>query len=228
MNVALFVRSYPNDFQWLRYSIQSMQKYLTGVEEKILVVPWNTLIPSEIEIFFDHIVESYEYENMDGYVAQQWDKMDAYKYTDKDYILYSDSDCIYTAPFDVSELFKEGRPILPLTPYEELKGDGGYAWKEITEKLLGYEVRYEFMRRHPNIHYRDTLVAFAKDYPNLYKRVTGRNVSEFNLLGAYAFKKELNYYFTEIADTVPCKQYWSYSGLTNEERAEIEGYINAD
>jgi len=225
MNVALFVRSYEKDFQWLKYSIQSMNKYLTGVEDKILVVPWNTQIPSEIEVFFDHVVESYQYENMDGYVAQQFDKIDAYKYTNRDYILYSDSDCIYTGPFDVSTMFDHNYPVLGMTPYKQLEGSDGHMWKGITEGLLGFSVSHEFMRTFPIIHRRDTVVDFSNDYPNIYKRVTGRNISEFNLLGAYAFKKEHNYIFTEDVPRYPCKQYWSWSGLTNEERAEIEGYI---
>jgi len=224
MNVSLFVRSYEKDFQWLRYSIQSMEKYLTGVEERILVVPWTTQIPTEISSFFDHIVESYQYEKMDGYVAQQFDKLDAYKYTDKDYILYSDSDCIYTAPFDVSTMF-DFYPVLGMTPYKQLEGSDGHMWKGITEGLLGFDVSHEFMRHFPLLHRRDTVVDFSKDYPEIYKRVTGRNISEFNLLGAYAFKKEHKYIFTEDVPRYPCHQFWSWSGLTNEERLKIESYL---
>ncbi len=225
MNVSLFIRSYERDFPWLRYSIQSMNKYLTGINDKILVVPWGTTIPVEISSFFDHIVESYQYENMDGYVGQQFDKLDAYKYTDKDYILYSDSDCIYTGPFDVSTMFDSHYPILGMTPYKQLEGSDGHMWKGITEGLLGFDVSHEFMRAFPILHRRDTIVDFSKDYSELYKRVTGRNVSEFNLLGAYAFKKEHKYIFTEDVPRYPCHQFWSWSGLTNEERLKIESYL---
>ena len=224
MNTALFVRSYPNDFPWLRYSIQSMNKYLTGVESKILIVPWKTQIPDEISSFFDHVVESYLYDKYDGYIAQQFDKLDAYKYTDKDYILFSDSDCIYTGPFDISTMF-DRYPILGMTPYTQLADGGGYFWKAITESLLGFPVSHEFMRCFPLLHYRDTLIDFSKDYPEIHKRVINKDISEFNLLGAYAFKKEHKYIFTEDVPQYPCKQYWSWGGLSNDIVKEIEGYL---
>jgi len=124
-------------------------------------------------------------------------------------------------------MFDRNYPILGMTPYTQLAGSDGYMWKGITEGLLGFEVSHEFMRAFPILHRRDTVVDFSKDYPDLYKRVTGRNVSEFNLLGAYAFKKEHKYIFTEDVPRYPCHQFWSWSGLTNEERLKIESYLNA-
>ena len=225
MSTSLFVRSYPKDFEWLKYSITSMNKYLTGIDKKVLVVPWKTTIPKEIESFFDVVVESYQYEKMDGYVAQQFDKLDAHRYVNTDYILYSDSDCIYTAPFDVSSMFNP-LPVLGMTPYTQLEGSDGHMWKSITENLIGFPVSHEFMRTFPIIHRTDTVREFAKAYPDLYKRVRGRNVSEFNLLGAFAFNENHPYHFTEDVPRYPCHQFWSWSGLTEEEKKTIEGYLS--
>ena len=224
MTTSLFVRSYPKDFEWLRYSIASMKKYLTGVDNKVLVVPWQTIIPVEIESFFDVVVESYLYEKLDGYVAQQFDKLDAHRYVNTDHILYSDSDCIYTAPFDVSRMFTP-QPVLGMTPYTQLEGSDGHIWKSITENLIGFPVSHEFMRTFPIIHKTETVRQFSIDYPEIYKRVQGRDVSEFNLLGAYAFHKEHNYHFTEDVPKYPCHQFWSWSGLTEEEKKTIEEYL---
>ncbi len=224
VSTSLFVRSYPPDFQWLKYSIASMKKYLIGVDKKVLVVPWKTQLPEEIESFFDIVVESYLYEKMDGYVAQQFDKLDAYKYVDSDYILYSDSDCIYTGPFNVDNMFSGFRPVLGMTPYVNLDGDV-LTWKRVTEKLLGFEVSHEYMRCFPLLHRKDTVREFSLVYPELYKRVQGREVSEFNLLGAFAFKEDHPYHFTEDVPRYPCHQFWSWSGLTEEEKKTIEEYI---
>ncbi len=225
MSTSLFVRSYPKDFEWLKYSIASMNKYLTGIDKKVLVVPWKTIIPKEIESFFDIVIESYQYEKLDGYVAQQFDKLDAHKYIDSDHILYSDSDCIYTAPFDIGSMFNP-LPILGMTPYTQLADSDGYFWKGITQNLLGFEVSHEFMRCFPIIHRTETVRDFSLAYPELYKRVTGRNVSEFNLLGAFAFNEGHPYHFTEDVPRYPCHQFWSWSGLTEEEKKTIEEYIS--
>lgn len=225
MTTSLFVRSYPKDFEWLRYSIASMKKYLTGVDNKVLVVPWQTTIPTEIESFFDVVIESYLYEKLDGYVAQQFDKLDSHKYVNTDHILYSDSDCIYTAPFNIDCMF-DPFPILGMTPYTQLAGSDGYMWKGITENLIGFPVSHEFMRTFPIIHRTDTVRDFSLAYPQIYKRVTGRNVSEFNLLGAFAFNEGHPYHFTEDVPRYPCHQFWSWSGLTEEEKKTIEEYIS--
>src|SRR5690606_34604129 len=119
------------------------------------------------------------YRHLDGYVAQQFDKLDAHKYVSSEYVLYSDSDCIYVNDLDVSSMFGP-LPILGMTPYTELENSDGYIWKSITEKLLGFPVTHEFMRALPLLHRTDTLAAFADDYPGIHTRVTGRNVSEFN------------------------------------------------
>jgi hypothetical protein len=223
---TLFVRSYPKDFHWLEYSILSMKKFLTGIDYKILVVPTQTHVPLPIREFFDEVIGSYLYQNLDGYVAQQFDKLDAHTYVDTDYILYSDSDCIYTAPFDTSLLFHDDLPILCMTPYTQLEGDGGHAWKAITENLLGFPVQYEYMRRFPIIHRRQTVSDLAKDYPNLAPKVVGRHVSEFNLIGAYAHRYRHLYHFTEDCSPVPCKQFWSWSGMTEEERQIIKDILS--
>lgn len=220
--VTLFVRSYPPDFGWLNYSVQSMKKYMTGVKYKLLVVPANTQIPDNIRSFFDYVVESFMYDKYPGYIAQQFDKLDAYRYVRTDYVLYSDSDCIYTGPFDAQSMFENGKPILGMTPYQELQGSDGYKWKLITETLLNYQVDFEFMRCLPLMHRKETLQELSYDIPNLPRKIVGHDLSEFNLLGAYAFMKQHPYKFTIEVPRYPCKQYWSWGGLTTEIQQEIE------
>lgn len=226
MSTTLFVRSYPADFEWLSYSIKSMVKYLRGIKNKLLVVPAGTDVPDDIAAFFDYTVESFLYQNTDGYVAQQFDKLDAFKYVHTDTILFSDSDCIYTGPFDVSTMFDGDKPILGMTPYTQIEGDA-YNWKAITENLLGASVDFEFMRCFPIIHRTDTLRQLAYDIPHLPRKVTGRNISEFNLIGAYAFHHNHPYKFTVDVPQYPCRQFWSWGGITPEIRTEIESYLNA-
>ena len=223
--VTLFIRSYPKDFPWLEYTVQSIDKYVTGIQSRILVVPSQTHVPPSIREHFDKVIGSYLYLNMDGYIAQQFDKLDAHKYVDTEYILFTDSDCIYTAPFNPSILFHNNLPTLCMTPYTQLEGDGGYAWKAITEKLLRYPVDYEFMRRFPIIHRTETLIRLSKDYPNLPPQINGRELSEFNLIGAYAYKNNHPYHFTEDCSPIPCRQFWSWGGITDEIRKEIEGHL---
>jgi hypothetical protein len=227
--ISLFVRSYQKDFKWLDLSIRSMQKFLSGVNEKVLVIP-STDEPTPLaREFFDYIIPSSKYNNVYGYIAQQLDKLEAYKYVANDLILYSDSDCIYTGPFDaVEQLTIDGLPVLFMTNYDLLPPQGGH-WREVVHKYININPTYEFMRAFPLIHRTQTVRALIKDYPDLLKRastITNTVFSEFNMIGAYAYEHQHPYVYTEQVQPIPCKQYWSYSNLTPEEQREINAILS--
>lgn len=228
MSTTLFIRSYAPDYKWLTYSIQSMRKYLTGYASSVLVVPEYQTPPDDILSFFDTVVYSKKYNHIDGYIGQQLDKLDAYKYVETEHILYSDSDCIYTDYFNIQDMFSVGQPILYMTPYYLLPPQGAH-WQQVVEKALGFSPSYEFMRTFPIVHRTETVRKLSEAYPLLAAHgagITNRAFSEFNMLGAFAYKHNHPYCFTEDVKPWPCKQYWSYTGLKPEERIEIETLIN--
>lgn len=234
MNTTLFIRSYPKDYEWLSYSIKSMEKYVTGLFERLLVIPRGSDVTPEMDNFFDRIIYSNVDENIPGYIAQQIDKMEAYKYVNTEYILYSDSDCIYTGPFNPGMLFQETmvegqlvtKPILNMTPYSELGTT--VPWQRVVDEALGFVPVYEFMRCFPIIHRTETVRQLAEAYPDLYEHgryINNRAYSEFNFIGAFAYKHRHPYYYTEECKSLPCKQFWSYSGLKPEEHEQIKTYL---
>ena len=241
MNTTLFVRSYPKDFEWLNYSIQSMEKYISGIYETVLVIPRGSDISQQMVNFFDRIIFSQQEDDIPGYIAQQLDKLDAHKYIDTDYILYSDSDCIYTGPFEPSLLFTKETieynnpsrteiinvlPILNMTPYSELGNT--VPWQRVVEQALGFVPVYEFMRCFPIIHRTETVAALAKDHPNLKeygRHIHNKAFSEFNFIGAYAYRNRHPYFYTEECLPLPCWQGWSWGGISPEIRSKIETYL---
>ena len=113
--ITLFTRSYSKDFEWLSYSIKSMKKNLLGIDHKVLVVPKDHIPSQDIIDFYDNIHYVTELHN-EGYIAQQLDKIRAYEFTDSEYILFSDSDCIYYKLFNpVIDRFLDGKILLPVT-----------------------------------------------------------------------------------------------------------------
>lgn len=203
-----------------------MEKYISGIYETILVIPQEAHVTPEMESFFDRIIRSPQEYNIPGYIAQQLDKLDAYKYVNSDYILYSDSDCIYSGHFEPSMLFHDGLPILNMTPYTELGTT--VPWQRVVEQALGFVPVYEFMRCFPIIHRTETVAALANDYPGLKEHgryIYDRAFSEFNFIGAYAYRNRHPYHFTEECRSLPCRQFWSWSGLLPEEKAEIESIL---
>lgn len=227
-DVSLFVRSYPNDFEWLKYSIRSMEKNLHGIDETVLVVPVsNDDLPTEFKQFFDRIF--FTQETHEGYIAQQLDKVRAYKYCKFDNILFSDSDCMYFEPFGASSLLtNDNKVILYKTKYSSLSGDV-LVWQNITERSTGIHPKFEYMRCLPIMH--KAVTCFELDNNYIFKTYVSslqdRSLSEFNALGVHAEETELRnqYEFLDTDERLPerkTKQYWSWGGITPEIREQLE------
>jgi len=166
----------------------------------------------------------------DDYLGQQVSKIYSFEHTDADYILFMDSDCIVKHPCNVSDFFRNGKPILLKTKYDQV-GDA-ICWKSITEKFVGFSVEYEYMRRLPVVYERNTLLGLDAINENIRQYIISqpnRAFSEFNAIGAFIDKFQKHKY--EIIDTddevpySPVRQFWSWGGITKEVKAEIESYL---
>jgi hypothetical protein len=122
------------------------------------------------------------------------------------------------------------KPILLKTRYGNL--GGGEAWRPITEKAMGRQVEWEYMRRLPLMYRRDTLTAFRNAFIHVFDSMASmkdRAFSEFNCIGAFIEMYEPDGYF--ISDTEQwmqepvAKQFWSWGGITPEIKCEIEQFI---
>ena len=223
--ISLFLRSYEPDFVWLEYSIKSMRKNLLNISERVLAVPQHTTVPTSISNFFDHIV--YIQETHEGYVQQQIDKIRAYKYCSNDYILFSDSDCIYYDKFDPYNKIEHGKIILPKTKYELV--ESAIIWEDITYTATGIEPEYEYMRCFQILHHKEVLQQLDNDeHFNAYLSVvTNRELSEFNAIGIIAetyFKHRYIFLDTETSNTIvqSAKQYWSWGGISEDIQKELD------
>jgi hypothetical protein len=205
-----------------------MEKNLHGIDETVLVVPvTNEDLPNEFKLFFDRIF--FTQETHEGYVAQQIDKIKAYKYCKHENILFSDSDCIYYEPFGASSLLTDdNKCILYKTKYASLSGDV-LVWQDITEKTTGVRPEFEYMRCFPIMH--KSITCYELDSNPIYQlyitNLTDRSLSEFNALGVIAETTDLQaqYQFIDTDEKLPersAKQYWSWGGITPEIREQLE------
>lgn len=233
--IDIFIRSYSGDFKWLKYALMSIDKFCTGFRNIVIVVPDGSYgaissipIPERIRpiVVFKKCPN---YQN--DYQGQQYTKMTAHHYTDADAVLFTDSDTIFIEPTSPGD-FMEGDLIWAYkTPYDRGIIGEAMCWKEPTEKALGFQVQYEYMRRLPMMYRTDTLARIERymDEKNtpLESVILEKGKSEFNILGAFAdaFEKD-KYIFlnTEGRALVPQKvnQYWSWGGLRRGIENEIQ------
>lgn len=229
---TIFIKTWTGDLEWLPYCLDSIHKYGSGFDN-VIVVSDRSCLKEVQDICLIHSLNAYvipvnDWDN--GYVQQQWVKLHADSYTESEYILYVDSDCVFHTPFTPNSFMQDGLPILMKTKYGNL--EGAEAWKKITEDFVNFPVEYEYMRRLPWMYRSDTLKHFRNCYPQIddhLKSLTTRDFSEFNVLGAFIDKHEAyRYMITDTEVWIPpsvARQFWSWGTVTNEVRKEIEGYL---
>jgi glycosyltransferase involved in cell wall biosynthesis len=209
--IDIYIKSYKNDFKWLELCLKSIEKYVTGYNEIIIVIPESDTFHSDMA--FVHRVK----EEGHGYLFQQYCKMTAFHYCSAPYVMYVDSDCIFHSPVNVQDLIKEDKPQILMTSYSEIPG---VPWQKPTADFIGQVPEFEFMRRHCFIYHRQTLVNlynwFKGDLKKHILSRVNREFSEFNAIGFYAYLFERDKYnFVNTKDWVytPAivNQYHSYT-----------------
>lgn len=225
MSMSIFIKTWVNDIPWLRYSLRSIEKFASGFDEVVVVADSDCRNEEWIKDYATRIEFVEKWEN--GYIQQQYIKLQADTFINSDMVLFVDSDLVFNTPFTPETFLKDNLPILLKTRYES--ADIAQIWRPLTEKAVGWSVEWEYMRRMPLCYWRDSLDAFRTVYPDLsfkLKKIRGNRFSEFNALGAFIDRYEGGKYF--ISDTeqwMPpaiARQFRSWDGLTDANRQEIE------
>lgn len=242
MKKYIFVRSYQKDIGWLQYCLRSIQKFVTGHDGVVVTVPH-----SDVELFKSSGIDVVGVPDFQpSYLAQQSSKIHADLFirgiAPEDWIIYVDSDCVFTAPFNISQLFnQDGAPYAYFTPYEHV-GDAKI-WQKSTEAALEFRCHDETMRKHGAVYSCAELVKFRKWFQALHNETIDNYIrgvnpligfSEFNVLGSWLrqlhrdsrdWREAGNHpgHGTPGGDLppLPLKQFWSWGGV-DKVRDEIE------
>ena len=124
MKYSVFYRTYRGDFQWLKYSLATLKKYLKGYSEIVIVVPHNDFdllskqtetwdCPDRIALFRESLVVQ------DDYLGQQLCKLKAHEYVSNPYVLFVDSDMMFTGETAIEQFTRDGKPCILKTAYAE-------------------------------------------------------------------------------------------------------------
>lgn len=227
MTCDIFIKSYPKDYEWLSYCLRSIQRFANGFRNVIVVTSGDPPPTGTAEIV--HYIK----ESGDGYMTQQLVKLHADYFTDADFVVFMDSDTIFTRPVTPQDLIVDWKPITYFTPYASLE-EKDRVWHLATSLALLEVVENEFMRRHPFVIPRGLLSELrscfwkthGKSVEAYVRDLGNRNFSEFNAIGAYCFKYHHDKFHwintDERLDPAFVHQSWSWSELTPEIRADLE------
>ncbi len=237
MKTSIFIKTWKNDLKWLDYCLKSIKKFGSGFEEVVVVTDSDCLDKTR-EIAKTARVESVvKWPN--GYIHQQWVKLNVDSYVHTDLVLYVDSDCIFFKEFSPESFMKYDKPILLKTRYTELGSDPvsvvAMKWKQITQGYVRWNVDWEYMRKMPMMFHVDSISSvwnFISYFEIRLRKIDKHEFSEFNVIGAYVDRQEPDRYFvTDTHAWCPesvAEHFWSWSGITDEERRRIHEHIKED
>jgi len=229
----IFIKTYPQDYVWLKFCLQSINKYASGFRKIWIISPED--VPMIGQLGYEWKVMNEECP--DGYLAQQIHKLYADVITDyqADYILHIDSDTLFTRPVTPQSFFRNDKLIWYYTPYKEVETP----WQPITEKFMGDKVENEFMRRLPIMMPRwiySNLRTFCSDthgqiLSDYIRQQPSRAFSEFNALGAFAWKFHHDHFawVNTLEGKMPeplARQFFSWDGITDPVKEEIENILS--
>lgn len=240
---SILIVSYLKDKPYLHYCLRSIQKFAparaSGGFSEIVVV-----VPSVEAGDFSSMLASYSpaarmvtYERDPNpakwHLHAQAQKHWADKYCPgADFVLHTDSDCVFTEPVGPEDYFVNGKPVML---YEDYLRIAGSPWREVTQRALRRPVNYEFMRRHPQVN-PIGIYKPLREYINVQHGVPFEQHvlaqkptfpwgwTEHNIIGAYAFYSPEwhgRYEWVEVGhDPVPREklaQFWSLGPIDQEQ-----------
>lgn len=251
----ILIKSYPPDYERLRYCLRAIDKFASGFRRVVVVIPDDPEVigfgmgMSNPDCRTVRVPES-----GCGYLFQNACKANAHEYSDADFILFIDSDTVLTRPVTPETFMRDGKPLWLITPYAHLEAGiaelsranagfhcGVMTWKAITEKFIGQPVEYEFMRRFPMLIPRSlhkAAAAFCQAHHG--QRLTdyilsqpAKEFSEFNALGALAYYRARDQFSwldttKEPLPELVAIQKWSHDPFTEADKAEFEQILSGD
>jgi hypothetical protein len=118
MNLDVVYVSYRKDLAWLCYSIQLLQKHLSGTYRIVV-----RLEPDCKEIVdhwgFTNVTYIYANPWPDGYHFAMFEKLCADNYTDTELIMLLDSDHLLLEPVPLENFFWENKPVIRYREWDE-------------------------------------------------------------------------------------------------------------
>lgn len=152
MKTEILIVSYSKDKPYLEYCLRSIRKFATGFSGTTVVVP--SVEASDFASMiagFGMTMKTYERDQnaVKWHLHAQAQKHRADDYCQgADFVLHTDSDCVFTEPVIPEDYFTDGKPVMLFESYTRIPDS---PWRNVTGIALRRPVEFEFMRRHPQV-----------------------------------------------------------------------------
>ncbi|WP_417897202.1 hypothetical protein ABN702_12605 [Bacillus haimaensis] len=240
--IDIFYKTYPEDEEWLDYSIKSVYKYSSNFRQIVIVSnrghnyrpPAGNIPVKYIEI--DLPPDNPGYPHGVGYWWQMATKLTWHLYTDADAIVSVDSDQIFFDYFSPASWHKDDKIIWLRRPWSE--SGRGIIWKQGADYLLGKPTQYDYMvssgfyisRSAIKLFNQYLLDKFSQTPTQYYMDLKHPRTSEYVPIGAFIDMinhKDYKFYnYKELnGKPWPLKQFRSWDKISKETREKLEEII---
>lgn len=211
MKTSIFIVSYAKHYPYLEKCLKSIAKFATGFHELVVLVPDKDLAAFPIGIHFPDtlsvsVLGEPEWEGK-GFLWHMDRIMHADQYCKGDWILHTDSDCVFTEPVTPQDYFVDGKAVLCYASYDWLckHQENIRLWQVAVENAIGFKPVNEFMRRHPAVHTKEVYplaraliesrhCCSTSEYMKVQREAFPQTFAEFPTLGEVAWKYLPHYY----------------------------------
>lgn len=230
MKTEILIVTYAADIPYLVHGLRSIKKFATGFSGTTLVVPVQEKIGfDQLAADFGATLRTYvrDADKAKWHLHAQCMKC----YGDlmcpgADFVLHTDSDCIFSEPVTPDDYLIGNKPVMLIEEYARIPTS---PWKAVVENVLRLPAKYETMRRHPQVN----PVGVYADLRTHIERVHGMPFTEYvlslkptfpwgftehNVIGSFAISDARwadKYHWMDVA-TMPRPrskliQFWSLS-----------------
>jgi hypothetical protein len=143
-SIDIVIRSYYRDWPWLMLALRSIEVFVTGHRQVVLVLPRSSLPRVDLPALrgYSGIRLRTCRDYRDDYRGQQITKLYADLHTDADVIVHLDSDQVFVAPCDLrARLFDNGRPRVSFDTSGRRPASDG--WRRCPEIFLGESLPWD-------------------------------------------------------------------------------------
>ena len=189
-----WLMTYPNDYPWLKYLWRSIDLYVTGFRQCVLVLEEQDPAPADLpEYVVVKRCRNYRGTSIPGYWGQSIEGLRSHHYTNASIIWFLESDAPFTRPIDVST-DTEWPSEIPKLLFDTWDNVGpAEKWRRACQDLLQpIPAPYEMMRTHPFIYHRDVVEScWAHIQGNFdifhYVESIHQEISQFNILNNWMY-----------------------------------------
>jgi hypothetical protein len=151
MKFTVVYKTYKNDLKWLKYSLLSLQKYVSGISELIIYYHdeceldlINLMNELDLKLKTKLIPVTYD---MNGYIKQMVVKCMCFEDVDTEFIMYMDSDVIFSDYYSPESIIEEDKIKWFIQTRNEYNYNADFwlVWEKSVEKMTNDKMTRFYM-----------------------------------------------------------------------------------